>query len=245
MAHTDVSKKMEEEGVKVTLIHSGDAKVEGNAFEPLPEAVREKIQGQIDETRELFAETVARNRGMSKEAVMKTEANVYQGEEAVRIGLADSVMSFNEVLITMTDVNNGATEELGATMEGQAEVQPELNLEGAVVAVADIMDFDPSALASLCKEHNAEHLLADFLVDMKTEEEALALIQENAELRDVLVAAEFSPEQIASVEKANSPAEFARAIFGAKEESEEILQHIPVKEKSAKKHDYYAFEKKA
>ena len=43
----------------LTLIHSGQHKVDGNPYQPLPEAVQDDIQREIDVLRFLFAETVA------------------------------------------------------------------------------------------------------------------------------------------------------------------------------------------
>jgi ClpP class serine protease len=79
--------------VRVTLIHSGQHKVEGNPYEPLPEAVREDIQREIDVLRFLFAETVAAGRAgrLSQEAALVTEAATYRGTDAVAAGLADEV----------------------------------------------------------------------------------------------------------------------------------------------------------
>jgi len=57
--HADLSGQLDQGGVRVTLIHSGTHKVDGNPYEPLPEAVRDDIQREIDVLRFLFSETVA------------------------------------------------------------------------------------------------------------------------------------------------------------------------------------------
>ena len=91
--HADLSGQLDQDGVRVTLIHSGQHKVEGNPYEPLPEAVREDIQREIDVLRFLFAETVAAGRAgrLSQEAALVTEAATYRGTDAVAAGLADEV----------------------------------------------------------------------------------------------------------------------------------------------------------
>ncbi|MCL1629913.1 S49 family peptidase [Roseibaca sp. V10] len=91
--HADMSGQLDQDGVRVTLIHSGRHKVDGNPYEPLPEGVRGDIQREIDVLRFLFAETVAAGRTgrLSEEAAMATEAATYRGADAVAAGIADEV----------------------------------------------------------------------------------------------------------------------------------------------------------
>lgn len=92
--HADLSGQLDQDGVRVTLIHSGTHKVDGNPYEPLPESIRDDIQREIDVLRFLFAETVAAGRAgrLSQEAALATEAATYRGAEAVAAGLADEVI---------------------------------------------------------------------------------------------------------------------------------------------------------
>lgn len=91
--HADLSGQLDQDGVRVTLIHSGQHKVDGNPYQPLPEAVRDDIQREIDVLRFLFAETVAAGRAgrLSQEAALATEAATYRGVDAIVAGLADEV----------------------------------------------------------------------------------------------------------------------------------------------------------
>lgn len=91
--HADLSARLDQDGVRVTLIHAGSHKVDGNPYAPLPEAVRGDIQREIDVLRFLFAETVAAGRAgrLSQDAAMATEAATYRGAGAVAAGLADEV----------------------------------------------------------------------------------------------------------------------------------------------------------
>ncbi|MCC5993885.1 MAG: S49 family peptidase [Rhodobacteraceae bacterium] len=91
--HSEMSGQLDQDGVRVTLIHSGRHKVDGNPYQPLPEAVRDDIQREIDVLRFLFAETVAAGRAgrLSQETALATEAAVFRGADAVAAGLADQV----------------------------------------------------------------------------------------------------------------------------------------------------------
>src|SRR6056297_3183533 len=92
--HADLSGQLDQDGVRVTLIHSGQHKVDGNPYEPLPENVRGDIQREIDVLRFLFTETVAVGRSgrLSQEAAIGTQAATYRGTHAVEAGLADEVI---------------------------------------------------------------------------------------------------------------------------------------------------------
>lgn len=91
--HSDRSAALDREGVAVTLIHAGAHKVDANPYAPLPQAVRDRIQRELEITRFLFAETVAAGRGprLSHAGALATEAAVYRGAEAVTAGLADEL----------------------------------------------------------------------------------------------------------------------------------------------------------
>lgn len=99
IAHVDKSAALEKQGMKVTLIHSGAHKVDGNPYGPISEGVQATIQGRIDTLRDQFAGVVSRGRqSMSKEDVLATEAQVYPASAAKDVGFVDGVMSFDEVV---------------------------------------------------------------------------------------------------------------------------------------------------
>lgn len=93
MAHADISEQMKRDGKEITLIFSGSRKVDGNPYARLPDDVREAFQAKIDQTRQMFARRVAEGIGMSLEAILATEAAVYDGAQAVEMGLADEVVN--------------------------------------------------------------------------------------------------------------------------------------------------------
>ena len=92
--HADLSGQLDQDGVRVTLVHSGQHKVDGNPYEPLPENVHDNIQREIDVLRFLFAETVAAGRAgrLSQDAALATEAATFRGTDAIATGLADEVI---------------------------------------------------------------------------------------------------------------------------------------------------------
>ena len=99
MMHADYSGALDKAGIAVTLIHEGEHKVDGNPFEALPEAVRDDFQTECAKYYSAFVDCVAVGRsGLSKDAIRATEARTYLGREAVELGLADDVGTFEQVL---------------------------------------------------------------------------------------------------------------------------------------------------
>lgn len=98
MAHADYSAALDQEGIKVTLLYAGAHKVDGNPYEALPESVRTAFQADVDVLRTQFADAVAGYRGITTAQVLSTEAQLYRGRDAVAMGLADEVMSFDDAL---------------------------------------------------------------------------------------------------------------------------------------------------
>lgn len=110
MLHADWSQHLENEGVAVTLLHDGAHKVDGNPYEALPESVRDRLQGQLADARQLFAETVGRYRGdrFNAAAALATEALTYHGREALDLGLVDAVARPRKAFEAFLDqVNEG------------------------------------------------------------------------------------------------------------------------------------------
>lgn len=97
-AHWDFSKMLEEEGVKVSLLYAGPHKADGNEYNPLPDEVRAEFQAEIDAVYEQFVALVAAGGRLGENAVRATESRSYLAAEAVRLKLADAVMSPSEAL---------------------------------------------------------------------------------------------------------------------------------------------------
>lgn len=91
--HVDMSRMLEDWGLNITLIHAGEHKVDGHPYAELPEDVRADMQKSVDATYNKFVESVARNRNLSVEAVKDTQARCYSADDALALGLIDSVAS--------------------------------------------------------------------------------------------------------------------------------------------------------
>ena len=89
--HVDVSGALAQDGIKVTHIFAGAHKVDGNPYEPLPEAVRADWQAEMDGLYNDFVQAVARHRNVDAALVRNTQARTYRGVAAVAARLADRV----------------------------------------------------------------------------------------------------------------------------------------------------------
>lgn len=91
--HTDMSGALDQKGIAVTLIHAGAHKIDANPYQPLPKAVGDQMQRELEVVRFLFAETVAAGRGdrLTQTAALATEAAVFRGADAIAAGLADEL----------------------------------------------------------------------------------------------------------------------------------------------------------
>ena len=94
--HLDVSKMLDDMGLKVSIIQYGERKSDYSMFKPLSDGAKTRLQGHVDAIGEMFVEMVGRNRNLSKARVRATEAGLYMGAEGIEAGLADVVMSPQE-----------------------------------------------------------------------------------------------------------------------------------------------------
>lgn len=106
-AHEDLSKRAEMMGVKITFISAGRHKTELNPFEPLGDEARAFEQAKVDAAYRMFATTVGRGRGVSVRAKDIEEGTFMGGgrsfgaKDAVAMGLADRVATFDETVARM------------------------------------------------------------------------------------------------------------------------------------------------
>ena len=176
--HTDMSGALDQKGIAVTLIHAGIHKIDANPYQPLPEAVHDQMQRELEVVRFLFAETVAAGRGdrLSHAAALATEAAVFRGADAIAAGLADEladpVTAFRafaaapgginptsrkgpQMTTDSTDTQNPASAATPAT-----EVAPEPPVEAAAPALtpdpatmsADAIRAEAAEVAQVCAQ---------------------------------------------------------------------------------------------
>lgn len=96
VALTDTSKAMDNMGVKRIFITSGKNKVPFDVNGSFKQDFLEKIQKDVTALNEKFAEHVSLYTGLSVEAIKDLEAESFNADEALEIGLINSIMTNSE-----------------------------------------------------------------------------------------------------------------------------------------------------
>lgn len=149
--HEDHSRRLDREGVTVTLIHAGQHKADGNPFEPLPAPVRAEISRLVDRHYDAFVETVVTGRpSLSAETVRATEARVYDADDALEAGLIDEIATFDELLARF---EGGAFKAGPVVIAGRSSPQPKrtekMNDAAAATMATDAPGWATMTLAEL------------------------------------------------------------------------------------------------
>ena len=99
--HVDRSARDAMEGLRTTTVYAGVRKNDFNPHETLKDGARRTLQVEVDRVYALFVDTVARNRGLTADAVRATKARLFFGEDAVAAGLADEVGTLRDSLTAL------------------------------------------------------------------------------------------------------------------------------------------------
>lgn len=109
--HDDLSARAERDGIRRTYVYEGPRKVERNPFAPLGDEARAALQSSVRATYEAFTKDVAAGRGVPVSVVRADPeqadrhfggGRAYHAREAVRLGMADRIESFDQVLTRLT-----------------------------------------------------------------------------------------------------------------------------------------------
>jgi signal peptide peptidase SppA len=146
MLHADRSGELAAQGVKPTLIFAGSHKVDGNPFEPLSEAVRADLQASVDAHYRQFLQTVGQGRGrkLTAEMARATEARTFIGTEAITLGLADRIASFDDVLASLSETTRPPGR--SARKGGISMSTEEMTAAAEAVPAAPVVPVQPARL---------------------------------------------------------------------------------------------------
>lgn len=100
MGHEDVSAMLEQDGVKITLIHAGEHKVETWPSVPLTDDAHAHLQHLVDDAYGTFTTAIAKGRGISAADVRANfgGGRVFSPKDAVRAGMADRVDTYENTV---------------------------------------------------------------------------------------------------------------------------------------------------
>lgn len=161
--HADLSKAEEEAGIKVTHVIYGARKADWSPHAPLSKEAFDAMQEMVDETGDLFVETIARYRGLSAKDVKATEAGIFFGKKAIAMGLADEIAPADQALSKRTsgpggkapaDINKGVKSMNRTELKEQhpalyAEVFEEGKKAGSLEASNTVLTAERSRVAAI------------------------------------------------------------------------------------------------
>lgn len=182
--HIDRSGMDEQIGLKFTSIYAGARKNDFNPHEPLTDEARRLGQQSVDESYDVFAKTVARNRGMTVQAVKATEAAIYRGQKAVDIGFADAVISparaINQILKQNSSKKGGTSMNLWEKIKALF-TEEKATAEATVEAMKQLGYVPASTMPDVEKIKTEAHA-AGKLAGIKEGMDRAALIIETCDL---------------------------------------------------------------
>ena len=111
---SDFDKKL---GVEYTTIFAGGHKNDFSPHESLKPECKDLLQSHVDKLYDKFTAVVARNRNMSQEAVIATQAGFFMGKEAVNIGFADGILTIDNIVKNMISKTGGVSMNLNEVKE--------------------------------------------------------------------------------------------------------------------------------
>ena len=135
--HVDMSKMLEDFGIKVSLIYEAEHKADGNPFEPLPDSVRAEVQARIHTSYERFVAVAAENLAIDAKIIRDTKSRTYGADEALKLGLIHAIESPSVAAQAFFDGLSGSTTNLrtGANMT-TAKTEPGADTQAATTQAA-------------------------------------------------------------------------------------------------------------
>lgn len=199
----DATAADKEAGLAYTFVRSGDRKGDGSPHKPFTKGEKDDLQRIVDQSAALFFTAIAKARGLSVEDIRGLEGAAFIGQDAVDLGLADSVGTVADAVAAMTK-KVGAPKPRPAygaaahtTKETTMADSKEAGAEGAtVVSLEDVkkareegsaaVKADLATIAGLCdiaaagNKTKAGELKAEFLTGAFTVAQVSAELQKRA-----------------------------------------------------------------
>ena len=173
--HVDQSIKDATEGYRYTAITAGAHKNDYSPHEPLSDAAKSELQGEVDRLYALFTEHVAAMRGLDIDAVRATEAGLYFGGNAVSQGLADGVQTLDA---TLTEFHQFINAPKNALTQSPSQVRGVIRAEAAhppqELLMSDPQDTPEETLSETIGVDEAAVLVAQARCEVTQSAQAIA-----------------------------------------------------------------------
>lgn len=162
--HLDQSRRDANEGYVYTPIVAGKHKNDASPHEELKPEARAVIQAEVDRLYDLFAESVANQRGLPARVVRATEAALFFGEDAVRAGLADRVGTLDDAIAALTaELDSPTAPKEPPLMSTEPTALTGADLDAARVQARTEAHAHALSIAELCELAGKPELTATYL----------------------------------------------------------------------------------
>jgi len=108
LIHADYSDQMKEAGVKVTMFHEGDRKIDLNPYEEVSEEAAKAVKSRMTDIMSQAVSIVSEHRNIPEKRIYSLEAGILSAQEAIKAGLADEIGTFDEVLANIKSADRGS-----------------------------------------------------------------------------------------------------------------------------------------
>lgn len=173
--HVDQSVKDAKEGYRYTAITAGAHKNDYSPHEPLSDAAKTELQGEVDRLYAIFTEHVAAMRDLDLDAVRATEAGLFFGSNAVTQGLADGVQTLEATLSQFHLFLNARQNALTRSpSQVRGVIRAETALPHKELSMPDSQDILQNPVADTINLAEAEKLVADAKREVTQTAQAIA-----------------------------------------------------------------------
>lgn len=187
------SKMLENIGLTRTFIYNGSQKIPFQADGEFSPQFLSSIQKKVDKTGLEFHTFIAKNRNMSVEDVIATQAEVFDTQDAIRVGFIDKVMTrsefFDDYLPKQKQNNTSYFMKDSTNEENMTELE---KLQAQLATMQTELTTNTESLQT------KETELSDVLAEKATLTASLADLQK--ELKDAQEAKQSLADQIATIQ---------------------------------------------
>jgi signal peptide peptidase SppA len=148
--HMDLSKMMEQQGIKPTVMRAGKYKALANPMEPLTEAAKQQMQDGLDAVYGTFVQHVADMRGVDYKTADDTMAQgrVFYGDAGVKAGLVDGITTFDGLMSKLpVDVSQSVSHNPLNITQGNT-MKKALSPQSLAALASGLALADPAATAA-------------------------------------------------------------------------------------------------
>ena len=181
------NKMLEKAGISRSFIYAGDNKIPFDEDGEFTTSFKNRIQGSVNKSYKSFVEFIAKNRTLQSSDVVATQAEVFDADEALSLGLIDKIMTREEFgnhlstsnkqksIFNMKEVNmsdSTISKELYTELELKLDAQSQQLAD----ALASVQSLNDALTVATQQAQEAQEQAATF----SSQAEALQLQIENA-----------------------------------------------------------------